>query len=413
MKREPTVLTVSQVTTYIRALLEGDERLESVYICGEISNYTNHLRSGHWYFSLKDEDSVIRAVMFRSANQRLRFRPENGMRVMVRGRVTVYERDGAYQLYVEDMQPDGAGALAVAFEQLRRRLEGEGLFAPERKRPLPLYPLTIGVITSPIGAARRDIENVLARRFPAAEVLLIPVLVQGVAAPEQLVRALELVNDDGRAEVIIIGRGGGSAEELWAFNDERVVRAVAASHIPVISAVGHETDVTLCDFAADCRAPTPSAAAELAVPNGENVRAQLRIHRERMGAAWSHLLDRRQRELQLLAQRPVLKDPAHLLDGAQHRLQTASTQLFRIGKQLLDLPQHQLRHLAGRLDALSPLRVLARGYAAVRREEWIADAAKLTSGDVLTVVFHDGEADCTVTEVRAGKENRYGEERDI
>ena len=269
----PMVLTVSQLNTYLRAVIEEDDHLSSVFVCGEISNFTNHIRSGHWYFSLKDENSILKAVMFRTANQRLRFRPESGMRVIVRGRIGVFERDGVYQLYAEDMQPDGTGALALAFEQLRRRLEAEGLFRAERKKTLPPFPATIGVITSPTGAARRDIENVLGRRFPAANILFAPVLVQGENAPEQLAAAVARMNRDGRADVIIIGRGGGSAEELWAFNDERVVRAVAASEIPVISAVGHETDVTLCDFAADRRAPTPSAAAELAVPEMRTLQA--------------------------------------------------------------------------------------------------------------------------------------------
>lgn len=400
MSREPMVLSVSQINTYIRALMDGDEHLSSVYVCGEISNFSNHLRSGHWYFSLKDSNSVLKTVMFRNANQRLRFRPEDGMRVMIRGRITVYERDGAYQLYAEDMQPDGAGALALAFEQLRRRLEEEGLFQPERKQPLPQYPMTIGVITSPTGAARRDIENVLARRFPAASILLAPVLVQGVGAPEQLTDALQRMNRDGRADVIIIGRGGGSAEELWAFNDERVVRAVAASRIPVISAVGHETDVTLCDFAADCRAPTPSAAAELAVPDMLTLQARLISYRTRMKSAAVHTVETRERELALLTARPVLRSPAGLLNAAQSRFDAVHQRLNQSGNRLVEQQEARLARLAGRLDALSPLRVLARGYAAVRKENWISGAAGLGAGDALTVKFHDGEADCTVTAVR-------------
>lgn len=399
------VLTVSQLNTYIRAIMEEDDHLASVFVCGEISNFTNHLRSGHWYFSLKDENSVLKAVMFRTSNQRLRFTPESGMRVIVRGRIGVFERDGVYQLYAEDMQPDGTGALALAFEQLRRRLETEGLFRSERKKPLPQYPSVIGVITSPTGAARRDIENVLARRFPAARILFAPVLVQGDGAPEQLADAVARMNRDGRADVIIIGRGGGSAEELWAFNDERVVRAVAASDIPVISAVGHETDVTLCDFAADRRAPTPSAAAELAVPEMLTLQAKLIGYRSRMQSAAEYTLTSCARELELLTDRPVLRSPMGLLDKVQQRLDHAVTKLHGSGDEMIRARTHQLAQLAGKLHTLSPLQVLSRGYAAVRKEnEWLADGGDLQPGDRLTVRFIDGEADCTVTQVRSMEE---------
>lgn len=414
MRKEPTVLSVSQLTTYIRALLEGDTHLGAVFVCGEISNFTNHIRSGHWYFSLKDENSVLRAVMFRMSNQRLRFSPEDGMRVLVRGHITVYERDGTYQLLVEDMQPHGAGALAVAYEQLRKRLEAEGLFRAERKQPLPRFPSTIGVITSPIGAARRDIENVLARRFPVAEILFAPVLVQGTAAPAQLVSALHKMNEDGRADVIIIGRGGGSTEELWAFNDERVVRAVAASHIPVISAVGHETDVTLCDLAADCRAPTPSAAAELAVPDALELSLQLQSMRERLTTAVTHLLNRNERAWQLLTQRPVMESPLSFLLYHEQRLENAEKRFERIWGDLLNRSQQRLAHACVRLDALSPLRVLARGYAAVKSEtSWLNGVEALKCGDALTLHFHDGQAGCTVTSVNPKKEQDHGEKRDI
>jgi exodeoxyribonuclease VII large subunit len=399
------VLTVSQLNTYIRAVVEEDDHLSSVFVCGEISNFTNHLRSGHWYFSLKDESSVLKAVMFRMSNQRLRFLPESGMRVIVRGRIGVFERDGVYQLYAEDMQPDGTGALALAFEQLRRRLEAEGLFRPERKKPLPLYPSVVGVITSPTGAARRDIENVLARRFPAANILFAPVLVQGDGAPEQLAEAVARMNRDGRADVIIIGRGGGSAEELWAFNDERVVRAVAASEIPVISAVGHETDVTLCDFAADKRAPTPSAAAELAVPEMLTLQAQLIGCRSRMQSAAEHTLAAYERELELLTNRPVLRSPEGLLNEAQQRADKLVTRLHNAGREIVAAHTQQLAQLAGKLHALSPLQVLSRGYAAVQKDgEWLSDGGDLQPGDRIAVRFIDGEADCTVTQVRSMEE---------
>ena len=259
-------LTVSQLNTYVKSLLESDPRLADVYVVGEISNFTDHARSGHLYLSLKDDGALVRAVMFRSAASRLRFTPQNGMRVLCRGRISLYDRDGQYQYYIEDMQPDGVGALSVAFEQLKQKLADEGLFDPLRKKPIPAYPGRIAVITSPTGAAVQDILKILRRRYPIAEVLLCPVLVQGDAAPRELTAAVEAVGQARCADVIIIGRGGGSMEELWAFNDEGLARAIARCPVPVISAVGHETDFTICDFVSDLRAPTPSAAAELAVP---------------------------------------------------------------------------------------------------------------------------------------------------
>ena len=261
------VLSVSQLNRYVKSIIEQDYNLQTVFVQGEISNFTNHYRTGHYYMTIKDEYSSIRAVMFKSANSRLRFMPENSMNVIIKGRVSVFERDGQYQLYIDDMQPDGAGALSLAFEQLKNKLAAEGLFDESRKRPIPRFPERVGVVTSPTGAAIRDIINVISRRFPAAELILCPVQVQGASAAGQIKAAIELFNAKKAADVLIVGRGGGSAEELWAFNEEPVARAVAASEIPVISAVGHETDFTICDFAADLRAPTPSAAAEIAVPD--------------------------------------------------------------------------------------------------------------------------------------------------
>ena len=278
--KAPLVLTIGQLNAYVKSLLDGDDNLNHVYVSAEISNFTNHYRTGHFYFSLKDENAVIRAVMFRSSAQRLKFLPQDGMRVIVRGRVSLYERDGQYQLYVDDLQPDGVGALNLAYEQLKEKLSKEGLFAPERKKTLPRYPMRVGVVTSPTGAAVRDIINVLSRRFPLAQIILQPVQVQGADAPGQIADAIRLFNEKKAADVLIVGRGGGSLEELWAFNEEEVARAVAASEIPVVSAVGHETDFTICDFAADLRAPTPSAAAELCVPDaqGELARVQMLRH---------------------------------------------------------------------------------------------------------------------------------------
>ncbi len=402
MMLEPTVLTVSQITTYIRSLLEGDAHLSSVYIAGEISNFKDHMSSGHWYFSLKDECAVVRAVMFRSANQRLRFHPENGMHVIVRGRISVYDRDGAYQLYAEDMQPDGVGAAALAFEQLRKKLEAEGLFRLDRKKPLPLCPAVVGVITSPTGAARRDIENVLARRFPLAEVRLAPVLVQGAQAPEQLAAAIRALNAEGRAEVIILGRGGGAAEELAAFNDEQVVRAVANSRIPIISAVGHETDVTLCDFAADRRAPTPSAAAELAVPDQMELAARIAAAHSRLDQLMLHRLAAAEQQLDYGRTRLAAVNPVRTLEQQEKRWSEWTARLEKQKWAKVDAMQLQLHRLIQRLDALSPTQVLMRGYAAVRGKTWITSAAQLAPKQAVTLHFADGQAHCEVESVNRG-----------
>ena len=266
-----TVLTVSQINTYVKSLIDGDDNLQNLYVAGEISNFTNHYRTGHFYFTLKDERAALKAVMFRSAAQRLRFLPEDGMRVIIRGNVSLFERDGVYQLYCEDMQPDGAGALAVAFEQRKQKLAAMGLFDEAHKKPLPRFPKRIGVVTSPTGAAVHDIQTVLERRFPAAEIIFAPVQVQGELAAPQISAAIEEFNRKKAADVLIVGRGGGSIEDLWAFNEELVAHAVYESEIPIISAVGHETDTTIIDFVADLSAPTPSAAAELAVPDVREV----------------------------------------------------------------------------------------------------------------------------------------------
>ena len=281
------VLSVSQLNRYIKSIIEQDMNLQTVFVEGEISNFTNHYKTGHYYMTIKDDSSSIKAVMFRTANMRLKFMPENSMKVIIRGRVSVFERDGQYQLYIDDMQPDGTGALSLAFEQLKERLAKEGLFDSEKKKSIPAYPMRVGVVTSPTGAAIRDIINVISRRFPLAELVLCPVAVQGDYAAPQIKAAIELFNVEKAADVLIVGRGGGSVEELWAFNEEIVARAVAASEIPVISAVGHETDFTICDFAADLRAPTPSAAAELAVPDTLQQKEMLLSAFRRMDSAVS------------------------------------------------------------------------------------------------------------------------------
>ena len=395
------VLTVTQVTTYLRSVIDADPNLSCVFLTGEISNFTNHLRSGHFYFSLKDENSLIRCVMFRSSNQRLRFEPKNGMKVLVRGRISVYAKDGSYQLYAEDMQPDGAGALALAFEQLKQKLLIEGLFASEKKRPLPAVPRRVGVITSQTGAAVRDILNILARRFPLAQVVFCPVLVQGSEAPAQLVRAIELFNSRKAADVLIIGRGGGSAEELWAFNDEGLVRAVAQSQIPIISAVGHETDYTLCDFAADLRAPTPSAAAELAVPDQYELADKLRALRLRLNRLAENNLLARFQALHRLTSRRCLASPGYTLESRRVQLDHLALRLNAAQKTLTARQKEYFSALCGKLNALSPLAVLARGYGAVfLKNAPVESIAQVNTGDALQVRLKDGTISCRVTGIK-------------
>lgn len=400
------VLTVSQINFFLKSLIEGDGRLTDVYVAGEISNFTDHYRSGHLYFSLKDEKSVLKAVMFASAARRLRFRPGDGMRVIVRGRVSVYEPSGQYQFYVEEMQPDGLGALSLAFEQMKAKLSKEGLFSEEFKKPIPRFPARIGIITSPTGAAVRDMLNILGRRWPAAELIFCPVLVQGEGAPAQLTAAVEEMNRKRCADVILIGRGGGSAEDLAAFNDEALARAIFASEIPVISAVGHETDFTICDFVADLRAPTPSAAAELAVPDRAEVVAQLEMLMRRMKSAVESGLDDRRQMLDAVSASAVLRDPESLLGVRRMQLDSA-VQLLRAAQERLWMRQReQLASLSARLDGMSPLKVMARGYAA------LSDAAgkpvhsvqDVQPGDGVHARLSDGTLALTVTGTAAQTE---------
>lgn len=397
MAQAMRVITVSQLNRYVKSVLEGDRNLLSVYISGEISNFTNHYKSGHLYMSLKDEGALVKAVMFRGYASKLAFVPENGMKVIVRARVSLYEKDGAFQIYIEEMQPDGVGALQVAYEQLKAKLEKEGLFDPARKRPLPRYPERVGVITSPTGAAVRDIMNVLGRRFPLAQIVFVPVLVQGEGAPPQLVQAVETFNERQAADVLIIGRGGGSIEELWAFNDERVARAVAASAIPVISAVGHETDFTICDFAADLRAPTPSAAAELAVPDTRNLLGRLAQLQAISRQAVAHRLQTEQKRLTALRERRCLSTPLFYVEGQAMRLDYATRAFANAAQMQMTKADRRLASLSGKLDALSPLKVLSRGYAIPQQDgEVVKSAAGLKRGDKLDLRMSDTTVHCTV-----------------
>lgn len=395
------VLSVSQLNRYIKMNFDADENLANIFISGEISNFTNHYRTGHLYFTLKDDSSAVRAVMFNSSAKRLKFMPEDGMKVIARGRVSVYEASGQYQLYVDDMQPDGVGALNLAYEQLKEKLQKEGLFSEHHKKPLPPYPEKVGVITSPTGAAVRDIINVLGRRFPYAEIVFCPVLVQGEGAHLQLTDAVNLFNSERAADVIIIGRGGGSIEDLWEFNDEGLARAVYNSEIPVISAVGHETDFTICDFVADMRAPTPSAAAELAVPDANELQYALSALKNRMFLnVSSGIADRRSR-LEYLTSKGALKSPDEMLSNRSQRLDTAFSKMLSSYENRIGGKKVEFISAATALSKLDPMSVLMRGFAFVsdKNGKNVYSSQALAKGDKINVRFHDGSAVCEVKEI--------------
>ena len=395
------VLSVSQLNRYIKMNFDADENLANIFISGEISNFTNHYRTGHLYFTLKDDSAAVRAVMFNSSAKRLKFMPEDGMKVIARGRVSVYEASGQYQLYVDDMQPDGVGALNLAYEQLKEKLQKEGLFSELHKKPLPPYPEKVGVITSPTGAAVRDIINVLGRRFPYAEIVFCPVLVQGEGAHLQLTDAVNLFNSERAADAIIIGRGGGSIEDLWEFNDEGLARAVYNSKIPVISAVGHETDFTICDFVADMRAPTPSAAAELAVPDANELQYALSALKNRMFLnVSSGIADRRSR-LEYLTSKGVLKSPDEMLSNRSQRLDTAFSKMLSSYENRIGGKKVEFISAATALSKLDPMSVLMRGFAFVsdKNGKNVYSSQALAKGDKINVRFHDGSAVCEVKEI--------------
>ena len=395
------VLSVSQLNRYIKMNFDADENLANIFISGEISNFTNHYRTGHLYFTLKDDSAAVRAVMFNSSAKRLKFMPEDGMKVIARGRVSVYEASGQYQLYVDDMQPDGVGALNLAYEQLKEKLQKEGLFSELHKKPLPPYPEKVGVITSPTGAAVRDIINVLGRRFPYAEIVFCPVLVQGDGAHLQLTDTVNLFNSERAADVIIIGRGGGSIEDLWEFNDEGLARAVYNSEIPVISAVGHETDFTICDFVADMRAPTPSAAAELAVPDANELQYALSALKNRMFLnVSSGIADRRSR-LEYLTSKGALKSPDEMLSNRSQRLDTAFSKMLSSYENRIGGKKVEFISAATALSKLDPMSVLMRGFAFVsdKNGKNVYSSQALAKGDKINVRFHDGSAVCEVKEI--------------
>ncbi len=362
--RAQSAMTVTSLNEYVKSILDRDPVLGEVWVKGEISNFTNH-RTGHFYFTLKDEGGAIKAVMFKGYNAKLKFLPENGMKVIVHGRVSGFVRGGEYQLYAYNMEPDGIGSLYVMYEQLKKKLEAEGLFAPERKRPLPKIPSRVGIITSPTGAAVRDMINVTGRRFPYAKIILYPSLVQGDGAPAQLIRGIEYFNQTNGADVIIIGRGGGSIEDLWAFNDEALARCVAASRIPVISAVGHETDFTICDFAADKRAPTPSAAAELAVPETGELKRKFQNVVGRMELSLTKKVELYKRRLDAAAKSRVMTSPKYMVDDKRLYILSLSERMENSALRLIDRKRQEFIKNTAKLEALNPMSVISRGYSAV------------------------------------------------
>ena len=393
------VWSVSQVNLFIKNLLDETPQLSGLLVRGELSNYKVY-PSGHHYFTLKDSEGAMRCVMFRGAASKLRFRPENGMQVIVSGRVGVYPRDGAYQFYCTSLSADGIGDLYVAFEQLKEKLSREGLFDPAHKRPLPAYPQRIAIVTSGAGAAVHDMIRILRRRYPIARVLLLPVRVQGVEAPPEIVGAIRYANRWKLADVLITGRGGGSMEDLWAFNDERVARAIYASEIPVISAVGHEPDVTIADFVADRRASTPSNAAEIAVPDMAELLQRLDSFRSRMAQGTLNGLERQERRLKALAEKRVLTDPLAFVQDKRLQLDYVQQKLLTAANAQWQEEQRRFAALAAKLDALSPLKVLGRGYAMARTEDGavLRTAAQVQSGDTIHLRLAQGGLRCTVTE---------------
>ena len=400
MAEERQVFTVTALNEYIKMKLETDEALMRVFIRGEISNFTNH-KSGHFYFTVKDETSRIAAVMFRSSASKLAFIPENGMKVIVGGRVSAYVRDGQYQIYVDTLEPDGVGALYIAYEQLKAKLGAEGLFDEAKKKPLPRYPMRIGVITSPTGAAIRDIINILGRRFPIAEVVLYPSLVQGESAAPQLIEGLRYFNEKKNVNVIIIGRGGGSLEDLWAFNSEALVREVAASELPVISAVGHEIDFTLCDFAADRRAPTPSAAAELAVPERYELKRKLGNVTARLELLEGKKLELLRSTLERMKKSRALTDPRNFIDDKRMALGIAEDKLYNRITFLLERKKSALAGKTAKLDVMNPLSVLSRGYGAAFASDGtvIRSAAQVEKGSDISLMLSDGTVRATVCDI--------------
>lgn len=391
------VLTVSQLNFYIKSILEDDKNLKNVFLKGEISNLKCHFSSGHIYFSVKDEKSLVKCVMFAGYAKYLKFAPEDGMKVILRGRVSLYESSGQYQLYVEDMYPDGVGELHFAFEQLKRKLFEEGLFDEARKKSIPNFPKSIGVITSKSGAVIQDIKNVISRRCPMCEIVLCPVSVQGDDAVPQIINAIKLFNYRCAADVLIIARGGGSLEDLWAFNNEDLAREVSKSDIPVISAVGHETDFTICDFVADLRAPTPSAAAELAVPNIEDIRNYLDVLSSSVNNLIQNKIADYNVKLDDFCYKMKLFSPLQKIAESKFQVQTLNSRLLNSVFNKLEKNNAEVNVLTSKLETLSPLSVLNRGYSIAYKDKKILKSVKsVNTDDLINIQLSDGEIECKV-----------------
>ena len=400
---EQTILTVTQLNLLVKGKLESDPALQNVCIRGEISNYKLY-PSGHHYFTMKDAESAIRCVLFKGNSFSLRFRPENGMSVLAVGKAAIYPRDGSFQFYCTRLLPDGAGDLSVAFEQLKQKLFREGLFDPAHKKPLPSYPHRIGIVTSPAGAAVHDMLRILGRRYPLSKVILFPVRVQGAEAPAEISRALDYANQNQLCDVLIVGRGGGSAEDLWAFNEEAVSRAIYRSQIPVVSAVGHEPDVVISDFTADLRAATPSNAAELVAPDQMKLRNTLRAYESSLQTAAEKRIAEARSRLSVLASSPVLRSPDSYVQERRLRLDLAGSALHRAGTALLQEKRREIVRLSASLDAMSPLKVLARGYsiATDAAGQVIRYAADVRPEDEVFVRLQDGSLQTKVLKVEGG-----------
>jgi len=395
------ILSITQINEYIRTMMDGDRLLCGVAVRGEISNYKVY-PSGHHYFTLKDDSAALKCVMFRGNAMKLRFRPDNGMQVVAMGKISVYPRDGAYQLYCSGLILDGVGDLYAAFEQLKTKLAAEGLFDPAHKKPIPQFPKTIGIVTSSAGAAVHDMLRILNKRFPLTRVRLLPVRVQGAEAPEEIAAAIGYANHHKLADLLIVGRGGGSIEDLWAFNDKRVAYAIYRSEIPIISAVGHEPDVTISDFVADLRAATPSNAAELAVPDQDSLRQTLDSMSSSMATALERQLKALQQRLKMLSESPALQSPQGYLEQRSKSVELLRNRLTAAQSTVLNRHNQHYLTLAAKLDALSPLKVLTRGYAMVQDTggEVIRSVKQTATGSKIEITLRDGTVSATVTQIK-------------
>lgn len=397
------ILSITQINQYIQGKMDADPLLSNVVVRGEISNYKLY-PSGHHYFSLKDEGGALRCVMFKGNAFRLRFRPENGMKVIASGKISVFPRDGAYQLYCTTLTVDGIGDLHAAFEQLKRKLSAQGLFDPAHKKPIPQYPKIIGIVTSEAGAALHDMLRILRKRYPLAKIRLLPSRVQGAEAPAEIAAAIRYANAHQIADLLIVGRGGGSMEDLWAFNEEIVAHAIYESQIPIISAVGHEPDVTISDYVADLRAATPSNAAELAVPDHDALRQTLDAMSSAMATSLNRQLKNARNHLSVLAKSTALQSPQNYLDQKRMQLSHVDQRMTAAHTRLFDRKKHQFVAAAAKLDALSPLKVLSRGYAMTQKEggEVVRSVKQLSVGDELTVTLADGTVTANVNQIKEG-----------